>query len=285
VSLLGARYPILQAPMANVQPPALAAAVADAGGIGTVAGAAFSVDELRGAIREVRAATDGVWGVNVFAPPFLRDGVLEAVVEERPPFFSFTFGVIDPEPLQAAGIAVVGTATTAEEAAALAAVGVDAIVAQGAEAGGHRGTFLGSFDDALVPLDELLASIDVDAPVLAAGGIVDADDVRRVRAVGAAGVSVGTAFLFSRECAVAREHLDALRSYETVVTAAYTGRPMRAARTPLLDALMQEPPLPYPDQRAVSAKRGPVYMGGTSAGRAREQSAADLVAELARGFA
>ena len=285
MSLLGARYPILQAPMANVQPPALAAAVADAGGIGTVAGAALSVDDLRAAVREVRASTDGVWGVNVFAPPFLRDGVLDAVVEERPPFFSFTFGVIDPEPLQAAGIAVLGTATTPEEAAALAAAGVDAIVAQGAEAGGHRGTFLGSFDDALVPLDELLASIDVDVPVLAAGGIVDAGDVRHVRALGAFGVSVGTAFLFTRECAVAREHLDALRHYETVVTAAYTGRPMRAARTPLLEALMREAPLPYPEQRAVSAKRGPVYMGGTGAARAREQSAAELVAELAGGFA
>lgn len=285
MSLLGARYPVLQAPMANVQPPGLAAAVADAGGIGTVAGAALSVDDLRAAVREVRAATDGVWGVNVFAPPFLRDGVLDAVVEERPPFFSFTFGVIEPEPLHAAGIAVVGTATTPEEAAALAAAGVDAIVAQGAEAGGHRGTFLGSFDDALVPIDELLASLDVSVPVLAAGGIVDADDVRRVRALGAAGVSVGTAFLFTPECAVAHEHLDALRTHETVVTAAYTGRPMRAARTPLLEELMQEQPLPYPEQRAVSAKHGPVYMGGTSAARAREQSAAELVAELARGFA
>jgi len=271
--------------MANVQPPALAAAVADAGGIGTLAGAALSVDELRSAVREVRAATDGVWGVNVFAPPYLREGVLEAIVEERPPFFSFTFGVIDPEPLQRVGIAVVGTATTPEEAAALAAVGVDAIVAQGAEAGGHRGTFLGSFDDGMVPIDALLASIDVTVPVLAAGGIVDAGDVRRVRTLGASGVSVGTAFLFTRECGVAREHLDALRGYETVVTPAYTGRHMRAARTPVLEELMQESPLPFPEQRAVSARRGPVYMGGTGAARAREQTVGELVAELARGFA
>jgi nitronate monooxygenase len=179
---------------------------------------------------------------------------------------------------------VLGTATTAEEAAALEAAGVDAVIAQGAEAGGHRGTFLGSFEDGLVPIDELLSSIDVSVPVVAAGGIVDAGDVRRVRALGAAAVSVGTAFLFTHECATSREHLDALRRYDTVVTPAYTGRHMRAARTPVLDALMREEPLPYPEQRAVSAKQGPLYMGGTSAKRAREQSVAELVAELARGF-
>ena len=284
MSFFGARYPIVQAPMANAQPPTVAAAAASAGALGTVAGAALSPDELRAALREVRAATDGVFGVNVFAPPYLRDGALDVVVAERPAFFSFTFGLVDPEPLRAAGIAVFGTATTAEEAAALEAAGVDAVIAQGAEAGGHRGTFIGSFEDGLVPLDELLASLDVSVPVIAAGGIVDADDVRRVRSLGAAAVSVGTPFLFTRECAVPREHLDALRRYDTVVTPAYTGRHMRAARTPVLDALMREEPLPFPEQRAVSAQRGPVYMGGTAARRAREQSVAELVAELARGF-
>jgi NAD(P)H-dependent flavin oxidoreductase YrpB (nitropropane dioxygenase family) len=99
------------------------------------------------------------------------------------------------------------------------------------------------------------------------------------------GVSVGTAFLFTRECAVSREHLDALHRYDTVVTAAYTGRHMRAARTPVVEELMRETPLPYPEQRAVSATRGPLHMGGTGAKRAQEQSAAQLVAELARGFA
>jgi nitronate monooxygenase len=284
VSLLGARHSIIQAPMAYVQPPSLAAAVAAAGGIGTIAGAALTPDELRAAVREVRGATDGVFGVNVFAPPYLRDGALDVVLEERPRFLSFTFGMLDPAPLRAAGISVLGTATTRDEAAALESSGVDAVIAQGAEAGGHRGTFLGSFEDALVPLDDLLSSLDVTVPVVAAGGIVDADDVRRVRALGAAGVSVGTAFLFTRECGAPREHLDALRSHDTVVTPAYTGRHMRAARTQVLEELMQHEPLPYPQQRAVAARRGPLYMGGTGAVRAREQSAAELVAELARGF-
>jgi nitronate monooxygenase len=284
LSLFGARYPIVQAPMAYVGPPSLAAAASAAGALGTVAAAALSADETRRAIREVRAATDAPFGVNVFAPPYLRYDVADVVLEERPAAFSFTFGIVDPGPFQDAGIAVLGTATTAEEASALEAAGVDAVVAQGAEAGGHRGTFLGSFEDGLVPLDELLASIHVSVPVIAAGGIVSADDVRRVRSLGADGVQVGTAFLFTHESAVAPEHLDALRTYDTVVTPAYTGRHMRAARTPVLEELMQGVPLAYPEQRAVSAKRGPLFMGGTNARAAREQSVAELVDELARGF-
>jgi nitronate monooxygenase len=284
LSFFGARYPIVQAPMAYVGPPSLAAAASAAGALGTIAAAALSADETREAIREVRSATDAPFGVNVFAPPYLRYDVADVVLEERPAVFSFTFGIVDPEPFQDAGIAVLGTATTAEEASALDAAGVDAVVAQGAEAGGHRGTFLGSFEDGLVPLDELVASISVSVPVIAAGGIVSADDVRRVCSLGASGVQVGTAFLFTHESAVTREHLDALRRYDTVVTPAYTGRHMRAARTPVLEELMQSEPVAYPEQRAVSAKRGPLFMGGTNARAAREQSVAELVGELARGF-
>lgn len=271
--------------MANVQPPSLAAVASNAGALGTIPAAVLSADEARAAIREVRSLTDEPFGINVFAPPYLRYDVVDVVLEERPAVFSFTFGVIDTEPFHDAGIAVLGSATTSEEAAALEAAGVDAVVAQGAEAGGHRGTFLGSFDDGLVPLDELLSSIRVSVPVIAAGGIVDADDVRRVRALGAAGVQVGTAFLFTHEAGTPQEHLDALRAYDTVVTPAYTGRHARAACTPVLDELMQEEPLPYPEQRAVSAKRGPLFMGGTRARAAREQSVAQLVGELVGGFA
>lgn len=270
--------------MAHVGPPSLAAAASSAGALGTIAAAALSADETREAIREVRSLTNAPFGVNVFAPPYMRYDVVDVVVEERPAAFSFTFGVVDPEPFQDAGIAVLGTATTDEEAAVLERAGVDAVLAQGAEAGGHRGTFLGSFEDGLVPLDELLASIRVSVPVIAAGGIVSADDVRRVRALGAAGVQAGTAFLFTDEAGTAPDHLDALRTYDTIVTPAYTGRHMRAARTPLLEELMQVEPLPYPEQRAVSAKRGPLFMGGTNARAAREQSVAELVDELARGL-
>ena len=285
MSFFGARYPIVQAPMANAQPPALAAAASNAGALGTIPAAALSADRLREALREVRAQTSEPFGVNVFAPPYLREDVLAVVLDDRPAMLSFTFGLLDPEPLQERGIAVLGTATTAEEASALEAAGVDAVVAQGAEAGGHRGTFLGSFEEGLVPLEDLLRSIDVSVPVVAAGGIVDAGDVRRLRELGADAVQVGTAFLFTVECDTAPEHLEALRTYETVVTPAYTGRHMRAARTPLLDELMNEgPPLPFPEQRAVARERGPLFMGGTNARRARDQTVAELVAELARGF-
>jgi nitronate monooxygenase len=277
--LFGARYPIIQAPMATVSPPSLAAAVSNAGALGTIAGAALSVDELRGAIREVRAATDAPFGVNLFAPPYVRDDQLQVVLDERPPVFSFTLGLIDPE--QFAGMTVLGTATTPEEARFLEAAGVDGVVAQGAEAGGHRGTFLGDFEESMIPLAELVPSIDVSVPVVAAGGIVDAADVKAALELGAQGVQIGTAFLFTPECAVPREHLDALRTYDTVVTPAYTGRHMRAARTPVLDELMSgPPPLPFPQQRAVAAEVGPVYMGGTSAKRARELPVAELVKTL-----
>jgi nitronate monooxygenase len=278
--LFGARYPIIQAPMANVQPPSLAAAVSNAGGLGMIAGATLSADELRDAIREVRRATAAPFGVNLFAPPYVREDQLQVVLDERPPVFSFTFGVIDLEPF--AGMTVLGTATTPEEARFLEAGGVDAVVAQGAEAGGHRGTFLGDFEQSMIPLAELVSSLDVSVPVVAAGGIVDAANVRAALELGAQAVQVGTAFLFTPECGVPRDYLEALRTYDTVVTPAYTGRHMRAARTPVLDELITgPPPLPFPQQRAVAAELGPLYMAGTGAKRAREMPVAELVELLA----
>lgn len=280
--LLGVEFPIVQAPMANNAPPALAAAVSAAGALGSVAGGGLSPDELRAAIREVREATDRPFAVNLFAPPHLGDGTLEVVVEERPHVFSFTFGIVDPAPLRKAGIVTLGTATTTEEAQALERAGVDAVVAQGAEAGGHRGSFLDGFP--LVPLAELLpACVEaVGVPVVAAGGIVDGAGVADMLRLGAAGVSLGTAFLFTPEAGRPPEHLEALRTHDTVVTDAYTGRPMRAARTPVLEGLMAgPPPLPFPAQRAVGAAEGPLFMGGTGAARSRELGAAELVRLLA----
>jgi nitronate monooxygenase len=276
--LLGIEYPIVQAPMANNASPALAAAVSAAGALGSVAGATISPGELRAEIHDVRSATDRPFAVNLFAPPYLRDESLEVVLEERPAVCSIAFGIADPAPLRDAGIVVLGTATTAEEAQALEQAGVDAVVAQGAEAGGHRGSFLDGFP--LVPLAELVpACVDaVTVPVVAAGGIVDGAGIAELVRVGAAGVSLGTAFLFTPEAGRPREHLEALRTLETVVTDAYTGRPMRAARTPVLEELMAgPPPLAFPEQRKVSAEKGPLFMGGTGAARARELGAGELI--------
>jgi nitronate monooxygenase len=163
---------------------------------------------------------------------------------------------------------------------------VDVIVAQGAEAGGHRGTFIGAFEDALVPVAELVPQIvdAVDVPVLAAGGIMNGSDIAQMLELGAKGAQLGTAFLFTPECAAPQPWLDALQTYETVVTPAYSGRHARAARTPFLEELMAgPPPLPYPDQRAAVAARPDAerfYLGGTDARRAREMPAAELVRTL-----
>jgi nitronate monooxygenase len=271
-------FRVVQAPMANNHTAAFAAVVSNAGALGFVPGGTVWADELRDGIREVRALTDRPFGVNLFGPPYLDAPSLEVVIEERPPVFSFTMGVIDPAPLQEVGIEVWGTATSVEEADSLRAAGVDAVIAQGAEAGGHRGSFLDGFP--LVPLAELVPAIE-GVPVIAAGGIVTRDDVTRARELGAVGVQVGTAFLFTHECGRPRAHLDALRAYDTVVTDAYTGRPARAACDDVLQSLMAgPPPLPFPQQRKVSAERGPLFMGGTGAQRCREQSVAELVAAL-----
>jgi nitronate monooxygenase len=284
--LLGVRFPIVQAPMANVQPPALAAAVSNAGALGSIAGATLEPEALRAAIREVRAATDAPFAVNLFAPPYTREGQLEVVLGERPPVFSFTFGIVDPAPMHAAGILTLGTATTAAEALALEQAGVDVVITQSAEAGGHRGTFLGAFADSLVPLAELVpaAVAAVSIPVVAAGGIADGAGIASALALGAQGVALGTAFLFTPECRTPPEWLEALRTRDTVVTAAYTGRPGRAARTPFLERLMAgPPPRPFPEQGRVvealpDAER--FFLGGAAGVRARELPAANLVRAL-----
>jgi nitronate monooxygenase len=269
-------FRLIQAPMAGVQPPELAIAVSRAGALGSIAGAVLTSDELRETIRNMRAALGELpFAVNLFAPPYSPDAAYEVVLEERPPVFSYTFAPVDPAPFRERGIVVLGTATSAAEAAAL---DVDAVVAQGAEAGGHRGSFLG---DELVPLAELVPACVGGVPVIAAGGIVTREDARAALELGAAGVQVGTAFLFTHECRARPEHLEALRTYETVVTDAYTGRAARMARTPVIDELLAgPPPLPFGQQRAVSAQVGPLYLGGTGARRAREMPAAELVREL-----
>jgi nitronate monooxygenase len=220
--------------------------------------------------------------------PWSFDDQLAVVLEERPAVFSSTFGAVDPAPLREAGIVVVGTATTPAEAQALEASGVDAVVLQGAEAGGHRGTFLGSFEESLVPLAELVpaAAAAVSVPLLAAGGIVDGAGIAAALAAGAQGVQLGTAFLFTPECAAPHVWLEALRAHETIVTPAYSGRHARAARTPFLAELAAAgEPLPYPLQRAVIGDLAGVdgfglYLGGTGAPRARELPVDALVRTL-----
>lgn len=308
--LLGVEHPILQAPMAGVATPALVAAVAEAGALGSLGGGYLAPDALRRAIREVRERTARPFGVNLFAaapPPRPPDEAiagaaaavaplrahlglgppppppepvpfaaqLAVVLDEAVPVFSFTFGALGPEDVAALarrGAVVVGTATTPGEARALAAGGVRAVVAQGAEAGGHRGTFQGTPERALVGTLALVPAV-VDAvtvPVVAAGGIMDGRGIAAALALGAAGAALGTAFLACPESGAApawRAAVLAATSDDdaTVLTRAFTGRLARALPNRLTDALASAPLLPAPWQGAVT---GELRQAAARAGRA-----------------
>jgi nitronate monooxygenase len=239
---LGLRLPIIQAPMAGGgSTPRLAAAVSAAGGLGSVAGAMLQPDDLRAAINEVRALTDAPFAVNLFAPlpppsagrvtewarltgvtpsqpppPARFSDQLAVVIAERVPIFSFTFGIA---PLADVDAVTIGTATTVAEAIELERAGVDAVVAQGFEAGGHRGTFLRPVDRSLIGTLALVPQV-VDAvsiPVIASGGIMDGRGIAAALALGAQAVQMGTAFLDCPEAGTSEAHRRALPD-ETTVT-------------------------------------------------------------------
>jgi nitronate monooxygenase len=269
-ALLGIRWPLLQAPMAGAQGSRLALAVCEAGGLGALPAAALAPDALDAEVRRLRAGTDRPWNLNFFchAPPtydavreqawrerlhsdYARFGIdataivaapgrrpfdtdaLALVVAHRPAVVSFHFG-LPAEALLAgvreAGCRVLGSATTVDEARWLQARGVDAVIAQGWEAGGHRGHFLSDDLDLQADLSALLPQIvaAVDVPVIAAGGIADARDVTAAMALGAAGVQVGTAYLLCPEADTRAVHRQSLREARaTAVTNVFTGRPAR----------------------------------------------------------
>jgi nitronate monooxygenase len=271
---LGVRWPIVQAPMAGgPSTPRLAAAVSEAGGLGSIAGSMLGPDRLRAAIAEVRSLTSAPFAVNLFAalPPPTTDRVdewsrltgvapstprpapnvndqIDVLVSERVPVFSFTFGI---PPLSDVEAFTIGTATTVAEAVALEQAGVGAVVAQGYEAGGHRGTFLEPVDRSLIGTLALVPQVvdAVSVPVIASGGIMDGRGVAAAFVLGAQGVQLGTAFLRSPEAGTSEAHQAAL-SQPTIVTRVLTGRYARAVRTPLVDRLeasgLQPPDYPVP---------------------------------------
>jgi nitronate monooxygenase len=298
---LGVRYPVIQAPMAGgLSTPALAAAVSAAGGLGTIAAAMSTPEQLRAAIADVRSRTDAPFAVNLFAPlpapttdrvpqwseltgvPFAGPPAIPDVAEqlaiiaaEGVPVFSFTFGI---PPLHGVTAVRIGTATTVAEAVALERAGVDAVVAQGYEAGGHRGTFLETVDRSLIGTLALVPQIvdAVSVPVIASGGIMDGRGIAAALALGAQAVQLGTAFLRSPEAGTPDRHRAALTT-ETVITRVLTGRPARAVRTPLVDRLEasgQEPP-DYPLPRGLSPE--PPMLAGQAGALARSIPAGDLV--------
>jgi nitronate monooxygenase len=331
---LGIEQPILLAPMAGSGgTPELAAAVSNAGGLGAWGGAYSKPDDIAAAIHRIRQLTARPFNINLFAggydndrkvepqpmleimreaharlglpPPALPpvpsdpfDAQLEAVLEARPPMFSFTFGI--PAPAQIAalkkrGIAVVGTATTLAEARQLEQADVDAIVAQGAEAGAHRGTFAAPFEDSMVPLATLVREIGarVKLPVIASGGIMDGRDVAAALTLGAAAVQLGTAFLPCPESgappAYKRALLDA-RTDTTVITRAFSGRPARGLTNAFIAMMAgrEHAILPFRQQndltrpmRNASGQQGVAdfisLWAGQGVARSRTLPAADLV--------
>ena len=303
--LLGIDHPILQAPMASAATPALAAAVSEAGGLGALGSSVLPVDELRRQTAELRERTERPFQLNFFChePPEVSGEIgarareyfaplydelglgdppepsapaiefdharLEALLELRPPVVSFHFGLPAPDALAAireAGVRVLATATTVAEARHLEEHGVDAVVAQGAEAGGHRGSFLVDGDDGPVGTLALVPQV-VDAvgvPVIAAGGIADARGLAAVLALGAGAAQIGTAFLPCPESGISPVYREALRGAQaeaTVLTRAVSGRPARALKNRMTTELSGV--LPYPAQLSLT---GPLQGSGAESG-------------------
>jgi nitronate monooxygenase len=320
--------------------PALAAAVSNAGGLGALACAYQSPPEITAAIAELRRLTARPFAVNLFAggydsasmqravPPEMMallarhhaalglppprppappadpfPAQVEAVLAARVPVFSFTFGIPAPEILarfRGDGTCLMGTATTVDEARRLAAAGVDAVVAQGSEAGAHRGTFAAPFAQALVGLVALVPAI-ADAvperPVIASGGIMDGRGIMAALALGAAAVSMGTAFLVADEAGVPdayKARILAAAEDATRVTRAFSGRPARGIANAFMDEAEtagEDAIAPFPLQNAATrpmrnaaAKAGDTERLSLWAGQgvrlARRMKAADLTARL-----
>jgi nitronate monooxygenase len=340
--LLGVEIPLLQAPMAGVQGSALAVAVSNAGGLGALPCAMLSLDALRRELTAIRAQTSKPFNVNFFChseltadaereaawrtalSPFYRElGIDPAAVaagpgrapfsadaadvleDFKPAVVSFHFGLPADGLLarvKAMGAKILASATTVDEARWLESRGVDAIIAQGLEAGGHRGFFLSTDLATQVGTFALLPQIvqAVKLPVLAAGGIADAPGVAAALKLGAAGVQIGTAYLLCPESTTSAVHRAALKSEKarhTALTNLFSGGPARG----IMNRLMWDlgplsrlvPPFPLAAAavaplraRAESQGRGdfsPLWAGQNVTG-CKELPAADLTRELAAGF-
>lgn len=339
---LGIEFPILQAPMAGVQGGDLAVAVCEAGGLGALPCAMLSPEAMVDELQRIRAATARPLNVNFFchappapdevrlqrwhqalAPYYAEYGLdidniaagagrrpfdheaCDALAAFRPEVVSFHFGLPEPalvERVKAWGAVVLSSATTVEEACWLEAHGVDAVIAQGAEAGGHRGMFLSEDVTSQLGTFALLPQVveAVSVPVVAAGGIADARGVAAALALGASAVQVGTAFLCCPEATTSTLHRQALLSEaarHTALTNLYTGRPARGILTrlmrelgPLSDVAPAFPlatsaiaPLRSAAEAAGSSDFSPLW-AGQNASACREIPAADVVRALAAGL-
>jgi nitronate monooxygenase len=338
--LLGVRYPIVQGPFGGgLSSPRLAAAVSNAGGLGSFGAQGMPPARIIEIVQEIRGLTGSPFAVNLWVstedpsaldtpesryaaaiepladyfreldlePPVLPlhrprfEEQVAALLDARPPAFSFVFG-IPPAPVlnqcRSLGIVTIGAATTVDEAVALEQAGVDLVVATGAEAGGHRPSFLRSAEASLTGTFSLVPQV-VDAvklPVIAAGGIADGRGVAAALTLGADGVQIGTAFLACEESNAIPAHREALlssRSRNTVLTRAYTGRLARGFRNRIAEVLehRSDALLPYPLQsqlvgalREEAIRRSRLDLvtmwSGQSAALLRHRRAAELFQDL-----
>ena len=318
---LNLKWPILQAPMGWLSTPALAAAVSNAGGLGGLGMWGFSAEDAERRIAGFRQQSSGSLNVNypLWPEPRIMPQASEAMRKRLQPHYDakglgrgspaegsckrsqprapgdaaareagdgeLPFRVAAPEIVQAikgAGIFIISSATTVAEARTLEECGVDAIIAQGAEAGGHRGTFSG-VDIGMQPgLFALLPQVvdAVSVPVIAAGGVADGRQVAAAFMLGASAVQLGTAFLRCEEANVFDAHRAALREASdacTIVTDMLTGRPARYIRNRLADDLITSglEPVAFPAQMSLTAPLGNRRQGahasvGRAVGRARQ---------------
>jgi nitronate monooxygenase len=340
--LIPSRLPLLQAPMAGAQGSALALAVCTAGGVGSLPAAMLSPDALKAELQVLREQATGPWNVNFFchtAPepdataetrwrealrPFYDEAgidpasvpagagrvpfshaVADVVEPFAPPVVSFHFGLPAPDLLarvKSWGSKVLSSATTVEEALWLQAHGVDAVIAQGLEAGGHRGMFLGTELGTQLGTFALLPQVvqAVQIPVIAAGGIADAAGVRAAMALGAAGVQVGTAYLCCPEATTTRLHRAALMSEaarHTELTTLFSGRPARGIVNRLMRELgplhLAAPAFPLATAAVAPLRAHFEALGrtdctplwsGQNASSCQTLPATEVTAALARGF-
>ena len=339
--LLGVELPIIQAPMAGVQGSALAIAVSNAGGLGSLPCAMLSAEAMHAELTAITSATRKPFNVNFFChTPPVPDPVREAAWRDllrpyhvelgldidsapagpgrtpfshehidvlsrfTPPVVSFHFGLPEQDLLErvrALGATILSSATTVEEARWLNERGVDAIIAQGLEAGGHRGMFLSHELTTQIGTLALVPQIvnAVGVPVIAAGGIADSSGVAAALALGAAAVQIGTAYMLCPEATTSAVHRAALESdaaRHTALTNVFTGRPARgivnrlireigpmsslAPQFPLATAAIA--PLRGAAEAQGSGDFSPLWSGQNTSG-CRDVPAAALTVELARG--
>lgn len=326
------RIPVLGAPMAGgPSTPELAAAVTNGGALGFLAGGMSSAEDLADAIAAARRLTSGPLGVNLFVPqqqfgnsqqlaayaatlageakyygvalgePCRLDdewaAKLEVVCDLRPEVVSFTFGSPSRDEcrlLNGVGTLSFATITTIREAMIALSAGVDAVVAQGPGAGGHRATYDAFAKPPDAPLDDLVAALvaSLDVPVVAAGGVATPRDVHRLRDAGATAVQCGTALLLADEAGTNPVHRAALRDpgfTETVVTRAFTGRYARALRNRFIEKHETDAVFGFPQVAVMTApiQEAAVKLGdphGTPlwAGSAFRHSETGLAADIVR---